>query len=86
LGITKEGARQQLIKLSEEGLVNYECKSSGVGRPFTYYSLSQAGMAKFPDSHADITVQLLKSVKTLLGENALDLLITDREKNYLCPI
>ncbi|MFD1166337.1 helix-turn-helix transcriptional regulator [Sphingobacterium daejeonense] len=80
LGITKEGARQQLIKLSEEGLVNYECKSSGVGRPFTYYSLSQAGMAKFPDSHADITVQLLKSVKSLLGENALDLLITDREK------
>jgi len=81
LAITKEGARQQLIKLSEEGLVNSVCKSSGVGRPFTYYSLSQMGLAKFPDSHADITVQLLKSVKTLLGENALDLLISDRERN-----
>lgn len=36
-------------------------------------------MARFPDSHADITVQLLKSVKSLLGENALNLLIGDRE-------
>ena len=79
LGITKEGARQQLVKLSQEGLVNHECKSSGVGRPFTYYTLSQTGSAKFPDNHADITVQLLKSVKSLLGENALDLLISDRE-------
>ena len=37
-------------------------------------------MAKFPDTHADITVQLLKSVKSLLGENALELLISDRKK------
>lgn len=81
LNITKEGARQQLVKLSNEGLVCSACKSSGVGRPFTYYSLSDSGKAKFPDSHAEVTVQLLKSVKSLLGENALNLLITDREHN-----
>src|SRR5690606_8384640 len=81
LGISKEGARQQLLKLSEEGLVHGVCKKSGVGRPFTFYSLSQTGLAKFPDNHADITVQLLQSIKSLLGENALDLLITDREKS-----
>ncbi|WP_313366979.1 helix-turn-helix transcriptional regulator [Sphingobacterium mizutaii] len=81
LGISKEGARQQLLKLSEEGLVHGVCKKSGVGRPFTFYSLSQTGLAKFPDNHADITVQLLQSIKSLLGDNALDLLITDREKS-----
>lgn len=81
LGITKEGARQQLVKLAEEGLINAACKSAGVGRPYTLYSLSSAGLAKFPDSHADVTVQLLHSVKSLLGDNALDLLISDREKN-----
>lgn len=37
------------------------------------------GLAKFPDTHAQITVELLRSVKTLLGENALDLLVNDRE-------
>ena len=81
LGITKEGARQQLLKLSEEGLIKSVCKKSGVGRPFTYYSLSPSGLAKFPDNHSEITVQLLKSIKSLLGENALELLISDREKN-----
>ncbi len=36
-------------------------------------------MARFPDTHADVTVQLLRSVKNVLGENALNLLISDRE-------
>ena len=81
LKMTKEGARQQLVKLHEEGLLEKCSKCIGVGRPNTYYSLSAQGMAKFPDTHADITVQLLKSVKSLLGENALELLISDREKS-----
>ncbi|GAA4140757.1 transcriptional regulator [Sphingobacterium kyonggiense] len=80
LNLSKEGARQHLVKLFDEGYVEKVCKSNGVGRPFTYYSLSQVGKDKFPDSHADITVQLLRSVKKLLGENALDLLIGDREQ------
>ncbi|MEZ5103050.1 MAG: metalloregulator ArsR/SmtB family transcription factor [Draconibacterium sp.] len=80
LEITKEGARKHLLNLSESGLVQAIVKSEGVGRPSTYYSLTDKGLSHFPDTHADITVQLLRSVKKLLGENALDLLITDREK------
>ena len=80
LDITKEGARQHLLKLLEEGFVEKVCKSTGVGRPCTYYSISKHGLCKFPDNHAEGSIQLLKSVKNLLGENALDLLITDREK------
>jgi predicted ArsR family transcriptional regulator len=80
LEITKEGARKHLLNLSESGLVQARVKSEGVGRPSTYYSLTDKGLSRFPDTHADITVQLLRSVKKLLGENALDLLITDREK------
>lgn len=81
LGITKEGARKHLLKLAESGLVKSEEKSEGVGRPSTFYSLTQKGLSRFPDTHAEITVQLIKSVKNLLGENALNLLINDREKN-----
>lgn len=80
LGITKEGVRQHLVKLSEEGLIDTLNKSDGVGRPTTYYSLTEKALARFPDSHAQLTVDLLRSVKNLLGENALDLLIGDREK------
>ncbi|WES98415.1 transcriptional regulator [Chryseobacterium arthrosphaerae] len=81
LSITKEGARKHLLNLADEGLIRPNVKSEGVGRPSTYYILTEKGLAQFPDTHAEVTVQLLKSVKNLLGENALDLLISDREKN-----
>lgn len=80
LDITKEGARKHLLNLATEGYIQSSQVSEGVGRPTTYYTLTEKGLSKFPDTHADITVQLLKSVKNLLGENALELLINDREK------
>ncbi|VTP91516.1 helix-turn-helix transcriptional regulator [Sphingobacterium daejeonense] len=79
LGITKEGVRLHLLKLAEDDLVKTNFKSEGVGRPLAYYSLSVKGLSKFPDTHAQITVELLQSVKKLLGDNALDLLISERE-------
>ncbi|WP_421879083.1 helix-turn-helix transcriptional regulator [Marinoscillum sp.] len=80
LNITKEGARKHLLKLEQSGLLKSDAKSEGVGRPVTHYSLTDQGLSKFPDTHAQVTVDLLKSVKHLLGDNALDLLISDREK------
>ena len=79
LGITKEGVRLHLLKLAEKELVKIDSKSEGVGRPVAYYSLTKKGLSKFPDTHTQITVDLLHSVKNLLGENALNLLISDRE-------
>lgn len=80
LTLTKEGARQNLLKLVAEGLVHSTTRSEGVGRPIAYYTLSEKGIARLPDAHAEVTVELLHSVKTLLGDNALDLLIGEREK------
>ncbi|MFN0254407.1 helix-turn-helix transcriptional regulator [Pedobacter ureilyticus] len=80
LGVTKEGARLNLLKLAEEGLVVSFVKSERVGRPVTYYKLTEKALAKLPDAHAQVTVELLSSVRQLLGENALDLLIGEREK------
>ncbi len=83
LSMTKEGARQHLLKLSEEGLLEKNCVSTGVGRPCTCYSLSKSAIAKFPDAHATVTVQMIDSIKKLLGENALHLLINDCEQTSL---
>lgn len=80
LHITKEGARQHLNNLIESGLVTSSQRSEGVGRPTTYYSLTEKGFSRFPDTHAQVTVDLLNAVKTLLGDQALDLLISDREQ------
>lgn len=79
LGITKEGARLHLLKLTEMDLIKNIQKNVGVGRPVTYHSLSQKGLSTFPNTHATVTVELLRSVKKLLGENAVDLMINDRE-------
>ncbi len=79
LGITKEGVRLHLVKLIKKSLVITTSKSEGVGRPITYYSLSKQSASEFPDVHAQFTVELLQSLKKLLGNNALELLINDRE-------
>lgn len=80
LGITKEGARKHLLNLASQNLIESSIRNEKVGRPTTYYSLTPHGTSQFPDTHADLTVQILQSVKNVLGENALNLLINDREQ------
>ncbi len=79
LGTTGEAVRQQLVRLAEEGLVSSHSVSQGVGRPSLFWDLTEAGNKRFPDTHADLTVQLLHSVRTILGDDALDTLIAHRE-------
>src|SRR5690606_36125283 len=79
LGTTGEAVRQQLVRLAEEGLVAPHSVSQGVGRPSQFWDLTETGNRRFPDTHADLTVQLLHSVRSTLGEDALDTLIAHRE-------
>lgn len=79
LGITNEGARLQLLKLSEDGLINSTHESRGVGRPTQYFSLSEEGNAGFPDTHAELTVKLIELVKQTLGDSALQQVIAAAE-------
>lgn len=71
LGMTKEGARLQLLKYTEEGLIEAANESSGVGRPKQFFSLTATGHAKFPDTHAELTVKLINMIRSTLGDNAL---------------
>lgn len=79
LGISGEAVRQQLQRLAEEGLVTASNVSAGVGRPTRIWALTETARARFPDTHATLTVQLLEAVRTRLGEGALDQLIAGRE-------
>lgn len=81
LGITTEGARLQLVKLAEEGLLQAESISKGVGRPMQIWSLTPMGNARFPDSHTELTVDIIQTIKTVLGPEALANVIKAREKN-----
>jgi predicted ArsR family transcriptional regulator len=79
LEITGEAVRQQLLRLAAEGLVTAEAARSGVGRPRQVWTLTEAGGARFPNTHALVTIQLIRGVRELLGEKALDTLIAGRE-------
>ena len=80
LGVTAEAARQQLIQLAQAELVSSETPKRGVGRPSRVWSLTAAGHARFPDTHAELTVQLIGAIRGELGERALDRIIGARQE------
>lgn len=79
LQTTGENARQHLLKLAAEGLVTACAEPRGVGRPAQVWALTEAGHARFPDGHAELTVQLLRVIREQLGEETLERLIAARE-------
>lgn len=83
LGTTGENARQQLARLAAEGLAEAHAETRGVGRPVQLWQLTEAGNARFPDAHAELTVQLLRAVRSTFGSAGLDKLIDARESETL---
>lgn len=91
LSITNEAARQHLAKLAADGLLEVASVTApgerAVGRPSQRWQLTEAGNYQFPDAHAELTVQLLRTIQTELGDAAMDSIIAARERetraNYL---
>lgn len=83
LQTTTEGARQQVNKLVEGGLVRGTTEAQathpGAGRPSQAWVLTAAGHAHFPDRHAELTRSLITTVREVFGEAGLDRLIAQRE-------
>lgn len=77
-GVTAEAARQQLVRLAADGLVVATAEPRGVGRPAQVWGLTEAGHARFPDAHAELTAQLIRTIRAQLGEAVLDRLIESR--------
>src|SRR5262245_43699214 len=77
-GVTGEAARQQLVRLAADGLVVATAQPRGVGRPAQVWGLTEAGNARFPDAHAELTAQLIGVIRTQFGEEVLDRLIDAR--------
>ncbi|WP_090104941.1 metalloregulator ArsR/SmtB family transcription factor [Chitinophaga sp. CF118] len=80
LQITGEGARLQLLKLAEEGLVMSATTTKGVGRPVQIWNLTAKGHAHFPDTHAEFSLQLIETIRQELGEAALEKVVAARER------
>jgi len=80
LGVTKEAARQHLLRLVEEGLVLVTPEIRGVGRPVQMWKLTAEAQKRFPDTHAELATGMIESVRALFGTSGLEALIARREQ------
>lgn len=83
MGVTRQAARQMLERLAAEGLVVPATEKAGIGRPGQVWSLTEQGHARFPDTHAQMTLELIAAARAAFGEEGLDRLIAEREKAAL---
>ena len=80
LDITTMAIRQHLAQLEALQLIAAlpEEPAAGRGRPVRRWKLTEKGHQRFPDSHAQITSELIISIREVLGEAAIDQIIDKR--------
>lgn len=83
LQLTSMGARRHLEALQQRGLVCSEDRPAGKGRPARFWMLTDAGHARFPDRHGELTAQLLSLLRETAGEAAVEALIEAREQQAM---
>jgi len=79
-GISRQAARDHLERLAAEGLVQHATAPAGVGRPRRTCSLTATGHGRFPDTHAQMTVELIAAIRGEFGEAGLARLVGRREQ------
>lgn len=87
-GTGAENIRQQLQKSVTEGLIEAHISQNNIektgkaGRPTQLWQLTDKGNNQFPDSHADLTVALLRHMNSL-GDGLTERIIDLREQEIL---
>ena len=61
LAISRQATLQHLERLVFGGLVTHADERRGVGRPRRIWSLTPAAQARFPDTHAQLTLRLVQN-------------------------
>src|SRR5262249_50435247 len=83
MNISVPGVRQHLDRLADEGLVEHVEQTSlggGGGRPPKYLALTRAADGRFPDTHADLTREMIDAIRDDLGEAALASVVRHRHR------
>jgi predicted ArsR family transcriptional regulator len=79
LGISRQAALQHLERLVLDGLVDHTEARRGVGRPRRIWALTDKAQARFPDTHAQLTLEMLDAVRVEFGEAGVERMILRRE-------
>lgn len=80
LDISRQAVLQHLERLVSGGLVDHLDERRGVGRPRRVWSLTPAAQVRFPDTHAQLTLEMLDAVRAEFGEAGVERMIARREQ------
>lgn len=83
LGVAPMAVRQHLYAMQEEGLVDFEERAEGRGRPTKYWSLTPSANRYFPDAHGELAVSLLSEMQSVFGDEGLERLLAARTADQL---
>lgn len=83
LHVSPMAIRQHLQSLKAEKWVTYQEERRPLGRPVKLWQLTTHCKDYFPDSHADLTVDLLRSIESIFGSRGLDRLMADRRQRQV---
>ncbi len=80
LGVTAMAVRQHLYVLRDSGLVAYDDERRKVGRPARMWRLTEKAQTRFPDAHAEFTVEMLAIIRATFGERGIERLMLERTR------
>ena len=83
LDVTTMAVRQHLSVLQGEGVVDFTDERRKVGRPARVWKLTPKANDRFPDSHAELAVEMLQAIRSESGEEGLERLTTERTRRQL---
>ncbi len=76
VGINPISIRHHIASLQAEGLVTTDEERHGVGRPRYVFSLSEAGVEKFPTRYVRLMVRLLEQLKETMPSAMINQIFT----------
>src|ERR1700735_5783692 len=83
LGVTAMAVRQHLYRRNVEGLVEFTDERRKVGRPARVWRLTSAAAERFPDTHGDLTVEIIGAARATFGESGMDKLLRERLRRQI---
>ncbi|MDG2616709.1 transcriptional regulator [Thermoleptolyngbya sichuanensis XZ-Cy5] len=83
LEISPMAVRQHLQTLKAEQWVTYRQERRPTGRPVKLWQLTEHSVSRFPDSHADLMLDVLRGVETVFGAEGLERVISERSRRQV---
>jgi predicted ArsR family transcriptional regulator len=83
LRLTTMAVRQHLYRFREEGLVKFSNERRPVGRPAQIWRLTERAATRFPESHAELTLEMIGAIRAAFGEEGLNKLLKERTLRQL---